>query len=249
MKNPIASSRKSAALFGAIALVLTVIGAALRAVNLYTNFEIEAGYYYSSAILVDIMHAFFVTSVAVFAVLAFVMAKKISLEVIESKKDPALKVVLCYLAVAALVYILAKSYFDVYFAMNSPNKILLHMACIAAMFHFVSLARVNLGALKERAYLFFLATTVFICGVYAVPSMFFCAISKIYREYTYFFFDILIFATFAFATVKLIALTVAKKPEAEILPADDIEAIFEGTEVPESTDNDTDTAPEESEEK
>lgn len=252
MKNPIASSRKSAGVFGALVLALTVIGAVLRIINLYTSFEINTGYYYSSALLVDVMHAFFVLAVIGFGILAFVMVKKISLVAIDRQNDPTASVLLCFLAVAVLVYILAKSYFDVYFAMNSPNKILLHMACLAAMLLFVALARVNLGVLKERSYLFFLATATFLSGVYAIPSVFFCAISKLYREYTYFLFDILIFAVFVFAAAKLVLLITVKMPEAEAASADEIEAIFDGTETAEAQGSDvaedTDSASEKNEE-
>jgi hypothetical protein len=253
MKNPIASSRKSAGVFGAIVLALTVIGAVLRIINLYTSFEINTGYYYSSALLVDVMHALFVLAVIGFGVLAFVMAKKISLVAIDRQNDPTVRVLLCFLAVAALVYIIAKSYFDVYFPMNSPNKILLHIACLAAMLLFVALARVNLGVLKERSYLFFLASATFLSGVYAIPSVFFCAISKLYREYTYFFFDVIIFAVFVFAAAKLVLLITAKKPEVEAASADEIEAIFEETDTAEAqasvAEDDTGSAPEESAEK
>lgn len=242
MKNPIASCRKSAAIFGAIALALTLIGDVLRIINLYVNFEMSTGYYYSSAILVDIMHIFFVLAVIGIGVLSFVLAKKISLTAIEDEKDPTTRVVLCFLAVAALVYIVAKSYFDVYFALNSPNKILLHMACIAAMFYFVTLARLNLGVLKEKSYLFFLAATVFLSGVYAIPSIFFCVISPIYREYTYFYFDIAVLAVFAFTAAKLISLIFAKKPQ--IIP--DVEDEVDPTS--EDTDTTTEDTPKNTEE-
>ena len=252
MKNPIAGSRKTAALFGVIALALTLIGAALRIINIYSNFEISVGYY-SPALLVDVMHVFFALSVLAIGGVAFALAKKTALETVEDEKDPTLKVVLCFLAIAALVYVLAKTYFDVYVAMNSPNKILLHMACLAAMFFFAALARVYLGSLRDRSYLFFTATAAFLCGVYSIPSIFFCIISKIYREYTYLIFYIIILAVFAFATYKLISLMIAKKPTVVEYPAEEIDAIFESAD--DSTDNadthdnpeETDSAPENTE--
>lgn len=237
MKNPIANNRSSALILGAIAFALTFIGAALRVINLYLNFDISIGYYSSSA-LVDIMNIFFVLSVFALGALSFVMVKKLALETSEPEKDPTGKVIVCFLPIAALAYILAKSYFDVYFAMNSPNKILLHMACLAGMFFFVTLARAALGALKGRSYLFYLTTTVFLSGVYAIPSAIFCMISKIYRDYTYFYFDLFILAVFVFAAVKLIALMTATKPEVEDAPT---EANFE----PETeTETETETEPE-----
>ena len=229
MKNPIANNRKFAALLGAITLALMLIGIALRIINLYCNFEMETGYYYSSALLPDIMHVFFALSVLTLGILSFVMVKKISLEAIELKKDPTANVVLCFLAIAALIYIVAKSYFDILFALNSPNKILLHMACLAAMFFFLTLARLNLDVLKEKSYLFFISSTVFLCGVYAIPSMFFCVISPIYKEYTYFYFDIAIFAVFVFAAIKLIALVLTKKPQPPVEPIAEIENISDET--------------------
>ena len=246
MKNPIATSRKSAALFGAAALALTLIGTILRIINLYFNFEIEVGYYYSSAILVDIMHVFFLLSVIGIGILALVMVKKISLQAVDGEKDPTAKVLLCFLGIAALVYIVAKSYFDVYFALNSPNKILLHMACLAAMFLFLTIARLHIGALKEKSYLFFLASTVFLSGVYAIPSIYFCIISKIYREYTYLYFDIFIFAVFIFAMAKLITLTLAKKPVITIDPTEETDGALENTDVaPSETENTAENTEEE----
>ena len=237
MKNPISGNRPCAVVFAAITLALTLIGAVLRIINLYTNFEIDVGYY-SYSPLVDVMHVFFLASVVALGILTLVMLKRIALERIDSEKDPTVGVVLCFLAVAALVYIVAKSYFDVYFAMNSSNKILLHMAAIAAMFFFVTLARLCLGALKPRSYLFFLAATVFMSGVYAIPSVFFCIISRIYREYTYFAFDIAILAAFVFAAVKLIALITAKKPQPLPEEAEAIDVMSETTdESDESIEN------------
>ena len=236
MKNPVVNNRSFAAIFSAITLALTLIGAVLRLINIYCNFEISAGYYYSSAILPDIMHIFFVLSVLALGVLSFVMAKRISLELIESESDPTAKVIPCFVAVAALVYIVAKTYFDVYFPMNSPNKILLHMVCLTAMFFFVTLARLLIGTLKTKSYLFYLSATVFLSGVYAIPSVFFCVISQIYRDYTYFYFDIIVLAVFIFATIKLIALITAKKPQITLDNAESIDPIFEETDsVPENT--------------
>ena len=236
MKNPIANNRPLALVFALITLVLTIVGVALRIINLYTNFEIDAGYYVASP-LVDVMHVFFALSVLALLLLSVVMVKKLALETLECEKDPTARVILCLVGIAALVYIVAKSYFDVYFAMNSSNKILLHMASLATMFLFVALARLSLGTLKARSYLFVLAATVFLSGVYAVPSVFFCLISKIYREYTYLYFDIAIFAVFVFATVKLITLITAKKPLPAPEEVQDIDAILENIEA--STENTT----------
>ena len=252
MKNPIANNRSSAIIFGVAAFALTIIGVVLRIINLFSNFEIEAGYYYSSAPLVDVMHIFFAASVLVIGILSFITVKKMSLEAIDSEKDPTLKTVLCFLGIAALIYIVAKSYFDVYMAMNSSNKILLHMACLASMFFFITLARLNIGALKSKSYLFFLASTAFLSGVYAIPSAFFCIISRIYRKYTYFYFDIAILAIFVFATIKLVMLMSANKPQAEAVPQDDIDTIFESDDVASNANDiasESDTPPETTEEK
>lgn len=252
MKKPIANYRKPVAIFMAITIALTLIGVILRVVNLYTNFEMSTGYYYSSAILVDIMHVFFALSVIAIGVLSFVLAKKMSLETIDSEKDPTPKVILCFLIIAALVYIVAKSYFDVYFAFNSPNKILLHMACLAAMFLFLALARIELGILKEKSYLVFLAATAFLGGVYAIPSMFFCIISPIYREYTYFYFDIVILAVFAFAVTKLVLLITAKKTQINVEPVLEEEVVIDNMLSDENeidiTCENSDTAPEKNDE-
>ena len=58
MKNPIANNRPLALVFALITLALTIVGVTLRIINLYTNFEIDAGYYVASP-LVDVMHVFF----------------------------------------------------------------------------------------------------------------------------------------------------------------------------------------------
>ena len=245
MKNPIANNRKFAAILGAATLALLLIGVALRIINLYFNFEMETGYYYSSALLADIMHVFFALSVLSLGILSFVMVKKISLEAIECKKDPTANVVLCFFVIAALIYIVAKSYFDIHFALNSPNKILLHMACLAAMFFFLTLARLNLDVLKEKSYLFFISATVFLCGVYAIPSMFFCVISPIYKEYTYFYFDLAILAIFIFAAIKLASLILTKKPQS---PVENIAEIGDATAETENISENTNTIPENNEE-
>ena len=76
MKNPIASNRSSALILGALTFALTLIGTALRAINLYLNFDMRVGYY-SPAVLVDIMNIFFVLSIIVFGALSFVMGTTI----------------------------------------------------------------------------------------------------------------------------------------------------------------------------
>ena len=217
MKNPIASNRASALLLGALTFALTLTGVVLRAVALYLKFDMNVGYY-APSLLVSIMNVFFIVAAVALLALSFVMIKKLALQALESEKDPTAKVIACFLAIGVLAYIIAKSYFDIYFAMNSPNKILLHMAALSAMFLFVTLARLSVGTLKARSYLFFLTATVFLSGTYAIPSVFFSLISKIYREYTYFNFDLIILAVFVFAVLKLIALMTATMPEALSTP-------------------------------
>ena len=228
MKSPIANNRLSAFAFGGITLILTIIGVILRICNLSLYFDADIGYYSASALLVDIMHIFFACCVLLLGVLSVLIAKKIALENIDDKKDPTAKVILCFLVIGALIYILAKTYFDVYVPMNSSGKILIHMACISAMFFFITQARIYLGLLKPSFYLFSLSATIFLSGTYAIPSIY-ALTAKIYKGYTYLFFDIAILAVFVFALSKLVIMLTATKPEIIPVSADNRDETTEDT--------------------
>ena len=66
------------------------------------------------------------------------------------KKQPDYSAIFALFPVALCAMILAVTYFDVKVEMNSPNKMLIHFACIASMLAFVSEARLLADNKKER---------------------------------------------------------------------------------------------------
>lgn len=97
-------------------------------------------------------------SVAYFVLLAF-------------RSSVILKVILGALTVFRLVLMVSTSYFNQFVQMNSPDKIVFHLACVSAMLFIVSELRILTGTEKPSLYLFSSATASLMCGVCAIPSI------------------------------------------------------------------------------
>ena len=114
--------------------------------------------------------------------------------------------------VVSIVYILAISYFDVFVQMNSPNKVLLQIACLVSMLFFVYEARCITGELKKKLYLFSLACAVFFSGTASVPSLiayFSGKMGNYFVSINYIVFDAIFAVLFLYFTARLITMMVS----------------------------------------
>lgn len=106
------------------------------------------------------------------------------------------------------VSILAISYFDITIQMNSPQKLLLHVACLASMFFFITEARCIFEDMRKKLYIFWLCTGIFFSGVYSVPSLIYFAINGI-SDYTFITFIITFFAVFVYLVTRAVTLMIS----------------------------------------
>jgi hypothetical protein len=109
----------------------------------------------------------------------------------------------------ALVFVLAISYFNVYIQMNSPEKIMLHLACISSMFFFINEARAVIGDVRHKIYTFSLFTALFFTGVYSIPS-YLAFVANKNRYFSFFYFALLFMPIFIYLAVR--ALTLLTRP-------------------------------------
>ena len=117
------------------------------------------------------------------------------------------RTVLAIAVIVTFVYILATSYFNVYVQMNSPRKILLHIACMSAMLFFLSEARCIIGDMRKRFYVFSLCSALFFTGVYAIPS-YIADLAEINQGYTFRYFDTVFIAVFAYLVLRAVMLII-----------------------------------------
>ncbi len=111
-----------------------------------------------------------------------------------------------------LVYTLGASYFDAFLQMNSPNKIFLHLACIATMCFFLSEARALLGKTRKKLYLFFLCASTLIGGSTSIPTII-AYHSGALLNYDYILSDYAILALWIYIAVRLVLCFLPRKIE------------------------------------
>jgi len=140
------------------------------------------------------------------------------------------------LLVLLFVFYLAMSYFDVFVQMNSPNKIMMHMSCLALMLFFMSEARCVAGAMKKKLYIFSTSVAIFFVGVEAIPSIIAIISSKMTTP-EYLSYDILLCPILLYLITRAALMMRIPAEEAapeEVLVEDSEDEITDNTE--ESTD-------------
>ncbi len=126
-------------------------------------------------------------------------------------KNNNARAILMIAIVAALSYILAVSYFDVFVQMNSPNKTLTQLACLASMLFFVYEARAAVGEKKSKLYVFSLSCALFFSGITAFPAIAAYLsgnLGNYFININYILFDALLAVLFVYFAVRLITLMV-----------------------------------------
>lgn len=85
---------------------------------------------------------------------------------------PPLFRLLCALCVILrLLMILANSYFDITVQMNAPDKLMLHLACLAGMMMAISDVRASVVKLRPALFTFSFACGALLLGTYAIPYL------------------------------------------------------------------------------
>ena len=120
-----------------------------------------------------------------------------------SKKQTNHSALLALCPIALSTVILATTYFDIKVQMNSPNKTLIHFACIAAMLGFLSEARRLADGKQKNSYFFFIATALFFTGVSSIPALILYFANEL--NYTYVEYDFILFVFFLYFLGRLLS--------------------------------------------
>lgn len=138
------------------------------------------------------------------------------------------------------IYALAITYFDIYVQLNSPDKIMLHLALISIMVFIVSELRCFVLQIKKGFYLFSACTATFFCALSSIPSFLFgSSIGELNKYYIY---DAVIFAIGIYSLGRLISFvfekavveeqTLEKQPSEELISEEQPSELAEETEAP-----------------
>ena len=106
------------------------------------------------------------------------------------------------------ICVLGITYFDIYIQLNSPEKIILHLALVSAMVFFVSEFKCFVGVLKSKMYLFSVSCAMFFLGTCSIPSIVGWSIG-IANGKKYSFYNIVLFALFVYCTTRLFSFAFA----------------------------------------
>ncbi len=121
------------------------------------------------------------------------------------------------------ICVLATTYFDIFVPLNSPDKIILHLALLSLMVFFVSEFRCFLAEIKKTLYVFSLCFAVYFSGVASVPSLIkWIALGM--SDYNYLYYDIVIFGLFVYVTVRLISFAFSSEKREVSVPVSETES-------------------------
>lgn len=120
-----------------------------------------------------------------------------------SNAKRSVQVLLGFGLIVWAICILAITYFDVYVQLNSPDKIMLHLALISAMAFLVSEFRAYVIAINHRLYLFCASFAVFFLATCTIPSLVKWIIDGM-SEYKYLYYDVVLLILLGYVTVRLL---------------------------------------------
>ena len=110
--------------------------------------------------------------------------------------------------------VLAVTYFDIYVQINSPEKIILHLALVSCMAFFASEFRCFISGVRSKLYLFTAFCAVFFSGACSVPYIIACFCGVINGE-KHFFYNVVLVALFVYASTRLMSFSFAAAKEDE----------------------------------
>ncbi len=109
------------------------------------------------------------------------------------------------------IYVLGVTYFDIYVQLNSPNKVILHLAIISAMVFFVNEFYCFVGNMRKGFYLFSLCSAVLFSSSASIPSLVYGLLTQ-GTDYKYFVYDIVFVALYVYFIIRLLSFASAKVP-------------------------------------
>ena len=107
------------------------------------------------------------------------------------------------------VCVLAITYFDIYIQLNSPEKIILHLALVSNMAFFVGEFRCFVGGVRSKIYLFSAFCSVFFSGACSIPYIV-AYICGIVNGEEYLLYNVVLFALFVYSATRLISFSFAE---------------------------------------
>ncbi|MBO5882961.1 MAG: hypothetical protein J6Q78_00970 [Clostridia bacterium] len=129
-----------------------------------------------------------------------------------------------FLTIVWFIVSLATSYFDPYVQMNSPDKLIFHMACLSGMLFILGEIRCYFSTPRKTLYMFSLSLASLFLFTTSVPSILVTLFGDGLRGYVLLAEDVVCFAVGLFATAKLISI-----------------AFFEEEEIKEKTEEENET--------
>ncbi len=133
-------------------------------------------------------------------------------------KTNSSNVLLTVTIIISLVYVLAASYFDIFVQMNSPNKTLTQLACIASMLFFIYEARAVTGEKKSKLYVFSLSCALFFAGMASFPAIIAYLTDNLgnyFISINYIVFDILFAILFVYYAARVVTLMITADKDEE----------------------------------
>ena len=107
------------------------------------------------------------------------------------------------------VCVLAITYFDIYVQLNSPEKVILHLALVSGMAFFTSEFRCFVSSVKSKIYLFSAFCSVFFSGACSVPFII-AYVSGAINGGTHLFYNTVMLAVFVYSATRLVSFAFAE---------------------------------------
>lgn len=120
------------------------------------------------------------------------------------KKAASYIAILSFAPTVLCVLILARTYFDMTVPMNSPNKTLIHITCVACMLGFLAQTRAFADRKRKKTYFLFLFSALFFTGASSVPSIILYCSNNF--DNSYIKFDAILLALFIYLVANTVSL-------------------------------------------
>ena len=157
------------------------------------------------------------------------------------KSGNAIGLALGFAVIVWFIVSLAISYFDPYVQMNSPDKLIFHMACLSGMLLVLGELRRYFSTPRKALYMFSLSAASLLLLTSSVPSILVSTMGRGLHNYVLLAEDGVCLGVGIFALVKLISIAFLEKiPEAE-----DAEVAEESAETAESEAEESEAADDE----
>ena len=135
------------------------------------------------------------------------------------------------------IYVLGVTYFDIYIQLNSPDKVMLHLALISIMVFIVSELRCFVFEIKKGFYIFSACAATLFCALTSIPSFIYGGFMGDFNDY--YIYNTVIVAVGIYSLMRLVSFAfideVGKKEALEVDNAEKSDE-FEYAEISEKSD-------------